>query len=99
MGSGYRKGGIKMVKTHPKSRFVLKSLAEIRDSRDVILQIVETDSAFTDSKQSVYMCEVVSAVHYDCSKQIDSLVSEIVKVNAENRRLRKKIDQYERRGC
>jgi hypothetical protein len=88
-----------MVKTHSNSRFVLKSLDDIRESRDVILQIVETESTFADSKKSVYLCEVVSLAQYNSSGTLDCLANEIIKVNSENRRLRKKIEQYEKRGC
>jgi hypothetical protein len=88
-----------MVKTHPDSRFVLKSLNQIRDSVEVVLQIQKTDSQFTGTKEEVFLCEVVSSGKYNPSDTVIKLSEEIVKVNAENRRLRKKIEQYERRGC
>jgi hypothetical protein len=88
-----------MVKTHPYSRFALKTLNQIRDSAEVVLQIEKTDSQFTDTKEEVFLCEVVSSNMYNRSESAVLLTEEIVKVNAENRRLRKKIEQYERRGC
>jgi hypothetical protein len=88
-----------MVKTHPHSRFALKSLNQIRDSVEVVLQIEKTASQFTNTKEEVFLCEVVSSSNYNPSDTVIKLSDEIVKVNAENRRLRKKIEQYERRGC
>lgn len=88
-----------MVKTHPHSRFALKSLNQIRDSVEVVLQIEKTGSSFTESREEVYLCEVVSSNMYNRSETAILLTEELLKVNAENRRLRKKIDQYERRGC
>lgn len=40
-----------MIKTHSKSRFQLKTLEEIRDSAEIVLQIEKTDSSFIDSKK------------------------------------------------
>ena len=85
-----------MVKTHPDSRFVLESLDDIRDSSDVILQIEKTDSTFTGSNKSVYLCEVVSQARYNRETTAERLTDEIVRVNTENRRLHNKIDRLEK---
>ncbi|TQI66239.1 hypothetical protein [Clostridium sp. KNHs216] len=85
-----------MVKTHPDSRFGLKSLDDIRDTSDVILQIEKTDSTFTDTKKSVYLCEIVSNYKYNKESTSKRLTDEIVRVNTENRRLLRKIDQLEK---
>lgn len=44
-----------MIKTHSKSRFQLKTLEEIRDSAEIVLQIEKTDSSFIDSKKTAYL--------------------------------------------
>lgn len=85
-----------MVKTHPYSRFVLKTLEGVRDTSDVVLQVEKTDSTFTDTKQAVYLCEVVSSNMYNRTSTADRLTDEIQKVNAENRRLIKKIERLEK---
>ena len=85
-----------MVKTHPYSRFTLKSLDEIRDSREITLQIDKTDSTFQGSNKPVYLCEVVEASLYNKSTTAERLTDEIVKVNAENRRLLAKVSRLER---
>lgn len=85
-----------MVKTHPNSRFSLKSLDDIRDTSDVILQIEKTDSTFTDTHKSVYLCEIVPAAYYNRNTTSERLTDEIVRVNAENRRLHGKIDRIEK---
>ncbi|WP_313292602.1 hypothetical protein [Faecalispora jeddahensis] len=85
-----------MVKTHPDSRFALYSLDQIRDSTAVILQIEQTDSTFDNSKKSVYLCEIVPAACYNRDSTTERLTDEIIKVNAENRRLRGKIDRLEK---
>jgi len=85
-----------MVKTHSYSRFSLKSLREIRDTADVILQIEQTGSKF-DSSEAVYLCEVVPSNMYNRTTTTDRLTDEITRVNAENRRLLKKIERLEKR--
>ena len=40
-----------MVKTHNKSRFSLLTLAQIRDSKEIILQIEDTRTEFTDGQK------------------------------------------------
>jgi hypothetical protein len=85
-----------MVKTHPYSRFTIKSMEEIRDSRDITLQAEKTDSTFSRSGKAVYMCEVVDANLYNKSTTTERLTDEIVRVNAENRRLLQKLVRAER---
>ena len=85
-----------MVKTNTNSKFVLKSLSEIRDSRDIILQIDKTDTTFTDSGRTCYLCEVVLPMDYARTPTIDNLTKEIITLNGENRRLRIKISRLER---
>jgi hypothetical protein len=83
-----------MVKTHPQSRFSLLSLEQLRDSKDVILQAEKTDTVFSDSKHPCYLCEVATQLAYNSSKHtVDALVSEIARVNAENRKLLTKIQR------
>lgn len=85
-----------MVKTHSESRFALYTLDQIRDSAAVVLQIEKTDSTFTDSKKSCYLCEIVPSACYNRKDSIECLTDEIVRLNAENRRLHKKIDRLEK---
>ena len=85
-----------MVKTHPYSRFALKSLGEIRDTPDVILQIEQTGSTFTETKAAVYLCEIVSSNMYNRAETMERLTDEIIKINTENRRLRKKVEHLEK---
>lgn len=85
-----------MVKTHPHSKFTIKSLDEIRDSRDITLQIEKTDSTFNGNGKAVYLCEVVQANLYNTSSTTERLTDEIVRVNAENRRLLNKLAKIER---
>lgn len=84
-----------MVKTHSASRFALKSLDEIRDTGDVILQIELTGSKFTGSGKDVYLCEVVSRIAYQEEGTVARLSGELITANEENRRLRRKIDRLE----
>lgn len=86
-----------MVKTHPYSRFALRSLDQIRDSSDVILQMEITNSTFSDTKQSVYLCEVVSPSMYNRAETVEVLTAEVVRLNADNRKLLRKIATLERR--
>lgn len=85
-----------MVKTHPHSRFTIKSLEEIRDSREITLQIEKTDSTFTGSGKTVYLCEVVDSILYNKSTTTERLTDEIVRVNDDNRRLRNRIQRMEK---
>lgn len=86
-----------MVKTHKNSTFVLRDLDGIRNSQDVILQIQETESTFSGSKKSAYLCEVVSAWTYDNTRTVESTLEELIKVNGENRKLRRKIESLSKK--
>lgn len=62
-----------MIKTHSKSRFQLKTLEEIRDSAEIVLQIEKTDSSFIDSKKTAYLCEVVNPRDYRATPMLDKV--------------------------
>lgn len=84
-----------MVKTHSLSRFVLKSLEEIRDTSDIILQIQETGTTFQGSGKAVYLCEVVNPAIYKAEGTLATLSGELIAANKENRSLRRKIERLE----
>ena len=83
-----------MVKTHDKSRLSLLTIENIRDATDIILQIVETGTYFTDGKKC-FLCEVVKSWEYHEVATEKKLADELVKVNGENRRLHVKITKLE----
>ena len=85
-----------MIKTNPSSRFVLRTLEDIRDASDVVLQAEKTDSTFTDSKKAVYLCEVVSRSDFNRTETADKLSAELARVNDDNRALRKKVERLEK---
>lgn len=84
-----------MVKTHSKSRFVLYSLQDIRNSREVILQIENTGTQF-DNGHKCYLCEVVSEYNYNLTPRAEELQAEILTLNKEKRKLVKKVERLER---
>lgn len=84
-----------MIKTHSKSRFQLKTLEEIRDSAEIVLQIEKTDSSFIDSKKTAYLCEVVSPRDYRATPTLEQMAEELVKANNDNRALRRRIAKLE----
>lgn len=84
-----------MIKSHPKSRFQLLSLEGIRDCADYVLQHEKTDSSFTDSKKTAYLCEVVSRQDFTKTPTIETLAEELVKANNDNRTLRRKFERLE----
>lgn len=84
-----------MIKTHNKSRFQLKTLEEIRDSAEVVLQIEKTDSSFVDSKKTAYLCEVVNQRDYRATPTLEQMAEELVKANNDNRALRRRIAKLE----
>lgn len=84
-----------MVKTHENSQIVLYSLETIRTTSQIILQIEDTGTNFTGGGKC-YLCEVVPPCYYDRKKQVGSLTDELLKVNAENRTLRRKIERLEK---
>lgn len=84
-----------MVKTHKESRFSLLTLAQIRDSKEVILQIEDTRTEFTDG-QKCFLCEVVKPFDYNNTKNRADLEWEILTLNEEMRKKDKKIERLER---
>lgn len=84
-----------MIKTHSKSRFQLKTLEEIRDSAEIVLQIEKTDSSFIDSKKTAYLCEVVNPRDYRATPTLEQMAEELVKANNGNRALRRRIAKLE----
>ena len=84
-----------MVKTHNKSRFSLLTLGQIRDSKEVILQIEDTRTEFTDGKKC-FLCEVVTQFEYNNTKNRADLECEILTLNEEMRKKDKKIERLER---
>lgn len=84
-----------MIKTHSKSRFQLKTLEEIRDSAEIVLQIEKTDSSFIDSKKTAYLCEVVNPRDYRAIPTLEQMAEELVKANNDNRALRRRIAKLE----
>lgn len=86
-----------MIKTNPNSRIAIKSLDQLNDTCDVILQAEKTGSVFSDSKKDVYLCEVVSRRNYH-ERAIDDLIGENVKLSNENRRLRNTVDRLKKQA-
>ena len=84
-----------MIKSHSKSRFQLKTLEEIRDSAEIVLQIEKTDSSFIDSKKTAYLCEVVNPRDYRATPTLEQMAEELVKANNDNRALRRRIAKLE----
>ncbi|MBQ2968693.1 MAG: hypothetical protein IJE10_11325 [Clostridia bacterium] len=84
-----------MVRTYKNSRFVLLSLMDIRDSKDIILQIEDAKTNF-DSGQKCYLCEVVSPGLYFSDKDERALIREICELNNDKRKLEKKIIRLEK---
>ena len=84
-----------MVKTHKDSHFSLLTLAQIRDSKEVILQIEDTRTEFTDG-QKCFLCEVVKPFDYNNTKNRADLEREILTLNEEMRKKDKKIERLER---
>ena len=85
-----------MVKTHPDSRFALYTLEQIRDSAAIILQIEKTDTQFSGSQKTCYLCEIVPSACYNRQSSVERLTDEIIKINTENRRLRARIGRLEK---
>ena len=84
-----------MVRTNKNSRFVLLSLAGIRDSRDIVLQIEDSGAEFKDG-QKCFLCEVISQGMYFSEKDERQLIREVCELNDEKRRLEKKVARLER---
>jgi len=85
-----------MIKTHTFSKFVLRSLDEMRDASDVILQAEQTGSKFEGSGKAVYLCEVVASQNYTRTQPAEILAAEIVRANDDNRALRRRIARLEK---
>lgn len=79
-----------MIKTNPYSRFSLLTLGQIRDSRDILLQIEKTDSTFTDTKEACYLCEVVGSLNYN-KRTLEDATAEIIRLNRVLERREKRI--------
>ena len=84
-----------MVRTYKDSRFVLLTLSEIRDSKDIILQTEDAKVNF-DNGQKCYLCEVVSPRLYYSDKDERALIREICELNNDKRKLEKKISRLEK---
>ena len=76
-----------MVKTHKSSRFVLYTLENIRDCKDVVLQIVDTNSNFTSGGK---------CYQYNNIRCERDLTDEICRQNEEIRRQKRKIERLEK---
>lgn len=85
-----------MIKSHRESRFVLRTLGEIREATDIVLQVEDTGTQFTGGKKC-YLCEVVSQGAYYNTRSERDLIREICELNNEKRRLEKKIVRLEGR--
>ena len=83
-----------MIKTHERSKISLLTLSQIRDTPNVILQAVQTGARTSDGEE-VYLCEVCYQYDYTPTKTIERVSEELLKVNAENRRLRSKVERLE----
>ena len=83
-----------MVRSNKNSRFALLSLSDIRNSKDIILQIEDTQTNF-DTGYKCYLCEVVSpGIYYNIRNEQD-LIREICELNNEKRKLERKITRLE----
>nr|DAP12032.1 MAG TPA: Trimerization motif protein [Bacteriophage sp.] len=69
-----------MIKTNPYSRFSLLTLEQIRDSREVILQVEKTNSTFVEGGKSCYLCEVVGSLNYN-KRTLEDAMTEIIRLN------------------
>ncbi|WP_258107197.1 hypothetical protein [Christensenella minuta] len=69
-----------MIKTNPYSRFSLLTLEQIRDSREVILQVEKTNSTFVGDGKSCYLCEVVGSLNYN-KRTLEDAMAEIIRLN------------------
>jgi hypothetical protein len=81
-----------VVKSNVNSRFVLWTLEEIRDTKDVVLQVIDTDTNFTGGKKC-FLCEVVSFFEYNRQPHLEDLLRENIVLIQEVGRLRNKIDK------
>ena len=84
-----------MVKTYKNSKIVLMSLIEIRNTNKIVLQVVDTQTNFSDG-QKCYLCEVVDSFVYNITQNKDDLIMEICNLNNEKRKLERKIAKLEK---
>lgn len=85
-----------MIKTHEKSRMALLSLDQIRDTSDIVLQAEKTGSTFESTGRTAYLCEAVKSYDYAGGETASRISDELIRVNAESRKLRNKIERLER---
>ena len=83
-----------MVKTNEKSKFVLLSLEQIRDTQDVILQMLDTGTQFTDGRKC-FLCEVVNSADYKLRPCYEDLLRENLRMINEVLKLRDKIERLQ----
>lgn len=83
-----------MVRTYKNSRFVLLSLTDIRESRDIIIQIEDTRTNF-ESGHKCYLCEIISPGLYYNIRDDKDLIREICELNNDKRKLERKITRLE----
>ncbi|MEG1564846.1 MAG: hypothetical protein RR365_14155 [Bacteroides sp.] len=84
-----------MVKTHKNSRIALYNLTQIRDSKEIILQVENTETTFTDGHKC-YLCEVVAARDYNYVRFEQDYLQEICQLNRDKRELEKRISRLEK---
>ena len=83
-----------MVKTNVNSSFTLMTLEGIRDTKDTILQVIDTDTQFTNGKKC-YLCEVVSCFEYNRQPHLEDLLRENISLLKEVGKLRNKVDKLQ----
>lgn len=83
-----------MVRTYKNSRFVLLSLTDIRESRDIIIQIEDTQTNF-EGGHKCYLCEIISPGLYYNIRDDKDLIREICELNNDKRKLERKITRLE----
>lgn len=71
-----------MVKTHPKSRLVLLTVEQIRDTNEVVLQAEKTGSQFVGSMKDAYLCEVVSQHDFRNAATIETVTAALLEERA-----------------
>lgn len=79
-----------MIKSNKNSRFVLYTLEDIRDAKDVVLQIEDAGAQFDNGKKC-FLYEVVSPGIFHSERDTRDLIREICELNNEKRRLEKKV--------
>jgi hypothetical protein len=85
-----------MVKTHDNSRFAMLTLEGVVSCKDTILQILKTDSTFTDSKKEIFLCEVIAPSLYRPAEPWH-LHNELIRVNQDRDRLQRKCEKQTNR--